>query len=131
MSTIIFIAILAATLFFTYGRKRLQLSNPNIKNVTGADAQKVIQENKNMLILDVRSKGEYEGGHIPNAKLIPAHELPARINEIQKHKDLPVLVYCASGGRSPGAVSTLIKNNFTNIYHLSKGISSWPYEIKR
>mgnify|MGYP001072074395 CR=1 FL=1 len=107
------------------------MENPNVKNVTADEANKLIKENKEILILDVRTKGEYDGGHIPGAKLIPAQQLASRISEIDKYVNKPILVYCASGGRSPRAVQTLVKNNFTNIYHLARGISTWTYGIKR
>ena len=107
------------------------MSNPNVKNVTANEANQLINENKEVLILDVRTKGEYAGGHISGAKLIPSSELSSRISELEKYANKPILVYCASGGRSPGAVQTLIKNNFTEIYHLSRGISSWTYGINR
>ena len=107
------------------------MANPNVKNVTAEEANKLIIENKEILILDVRTQGEYAGGHIAGAKLIPSSELSSRVSELEKYANKPVLVYCASGGRSPGAVQTLLKNNFTNIYHLSRGISSWTYGVKR
>jgi rhodanese-related sulfurtransferase len=124
------IAIVATLLFITM-RKKILISNPNVKNITSEEANRLIKETKNLLILDVRSKGEFDGGHIPGAKCIPANELTSRISEIEKFKNLPVLVYCASGGRSPSAVSSLVKNNYTQIYHMSRGISSWAYDIKR
>ena len=105
--------------------------NANVKNVSAEEAYKLINDNKEIFILDVRTKDEYDGGHIPGAKLIPVQVLPAKIFELEKYKDMPVLVYCASGGRSPRAVDTLANNDFTNIYHLSRGISSWRYSVTR
>jgi len=107
------------------------MSNSNVKNLTAEEANKLINENKEVFILDVRTKGEYSSGHIPGAALIPSSEIASRVSEILKYVNKPVLVYCASGGRSPGAVQVLVKNNFTEIYHLSRGISSWNYNIKR
>lgn len=123
--------VIVVILLFIIGRRKLIMTNGNVKNITAEEANKLINDNKEVFILDVRSKGEYDGGHIPGAKLIPTQELGSRINELEKYINKPILVYCASGGRSPGAVQTLIKNNFTEIYHLTKGISSWPYSIKR
>lgn len=107
------------------------MTNANVKNLTAEEANNLIKENKEVLILDVRNKDEFDAGHIPGAQLIPASVLPVRINELKKYENKPILVYCASGGRSPGAVQTLAKNNFTNIYHLTRGISSWTYGTKR
>ena len=107
------------------------MTNPNVKNITAEEANKLINENKEVLILDVRTKGEFANGHIPGATLIPSSEIASRVNELEKYVNKPILVYCASGGRSPGAVQTLVKNNFAEIYHLSRGISSWNYATKR
>lgn len=52
----------------------------------------------NLVILDVRTKGEYDSGHIYGATLIPVTELLARIGELASHKNDPILVYCGSGG---------------------------------
>lgn len=103
--------------------------NSSVKNVSGEEAYKLINDNKELLILDVRTKGEYEDGHISGAKLVPVNVLSMKIDEFDEYKDKPVLVYCASGGRSPGAVDILVNNNFTNVYHLNRGIYSWRYKL--
>ena len=105
--------------------------NSKVKNVSPDEAYKLINEDKEFVILDVRTKEEYEVGHIPGAKLIPVQILPMKLAELDKYKDRPVLVYCASGGRSPRAVDTLVNSNFTNIYHMDRGISSWRYNVTR
>ncbi len=105
--------------------------NSNIKNVNGEEAYKLINDNKELVILDVRTKEEYEDGHIPGAKLFPVQLLPMKLGELDEYKEKPILVYCASGGRSPRAVDFLNNNEFENIYHLSRGISSWRYNVTR
>lgn len=106
------------------------MMNNNVKNVTAEEANKLINENKELVILDVRSLGEYSGGHIPGSKLIPSNQIAQRISELSEYIDKPILVYCASGGRSPGAVEALVQNNFSQVYHLNRGISSWRYSIE-
>ena len=103
----------------------------NVKNVSAEEAYKLINDNKELVILDVRTKEEYDGGHIPGAKLVPVQILPMKLDELDEYREKPVLIYCASGGRSPRAVDTLANNDFTNIYHLSRGISSWRYSVER
>ncbi len=105
--------------------------NSKVKNVNAEEAYKLISGDKELIILDVRTKEEYDNGHIQGAKLIPVQILPMKLAEFDKYKDRPVLVYCASGGRSPRAVDTLADNDFENIYHLSRGISSWRYGLTR
>jgi rhodanese-related sulfurtransferase len=111
------------------GAKYMTFSNA--KNLTAEETKKLIAETENLVILDVRNKDEFDYGHIPGAILIPASVLPVRINEIKKYQNTPILVYCASGGRSPGAVQTLLRNDFSEVYHLTRGISAWTYDISR
>lgn len=127
----ILILIFLVMIFIIIKRKFSVISSDKVKNVTAEEANKLVNENKELLILDVRTKGEYLSGHITKAKSIPVQQLSNRVKEIERYKDKPLLVYCASGGRSPIAVKTLLNNNFTNIYHLNRGISSWKYDLKR
>lgn len=123
--------LLVAFFVFSFLRKRFfMFNNKNVKNISAQEAYQLINENKNLVILDVRTKGEFESGHIPKAKNIPVQQLSARINELNKFKDTPILVHCASGGRSPSAVKALINNEFTKIYHLNRGLNSWKYPLK-
>lgn len=84
----------------------------------------IVNEEKNVTILDVRTKDEYKNGHIKNAILIPVQELEARLGELQKFKNTKILVYCASGSRSVSASRILSKNEFTP-YNMNGGINSW------
>ncbi len=66
-------------------------------------------QSRNAIILDVRSKGEYQGGAIPGSKNIPLQQLSVRMNEIKKWNK-PVITCCASGVRSGSAASILRSN---------------------
>jgi len=103
----------------------------NVKNVSSEEAFKLISEDKEFVILDVRTKAEYEEGHIPGAKLFPVQSLSMKIDELDEYRDKPILVYCASGGRSPRAVDTLLNNDFTNLYHMNRGIASWRHDLSK
>ncbi|MCB2293500.1 rhodanese-like domain-containing protein [Clostridium algoriphilum] len=105
--------------------------NSLVKNVSSEEAYKLLSNDSEFFILDVRTKEEYDNGHIPGAKLVPVQLLPTKVNELDKYKNKAILVYCASGGRSPRAVTILKNNGFKNIYHLSRGISSWKYNLTR
>jgi rhodanese-related sulfurtransferase len=105
--------------------------NSTVKNVSAEEAYKLINDNKEIVILDVRTKEEYDDGHIPGAKLVPLQTLPMKLDDLEEYKDKAVLVYCASGGRSPRAINFLANNDFSNLYHLHRGISSWRYNVTR
>lgn len=61
------------------------------------------------IILDVRSKGEYDSGAIPGSKHIPLQQVSAKISEIKKWGK-PVITCCASGMRSASAAGILKSN---------------------
>lgn len=73
-------------------------------------------------IIDVRSKQEYDEGHIDGAILIPEYEIKERIEEIVKNKEEKILVYCSSGTRSKIAQEKLIKKGYKNVYNLKDGV---------
>lgn len=66
-------------------------------------------------ILDVRTKGEYQGGHIKGSKNIPLQNLQNSFSKIKKDK--PVITCCASGMRSASAKRVLKSNGFTEVYN--------------
>jgi len=70
-----------------------------------------IQEfkDKGAVIIDVRSQGEFAGGHIKGAKNIPLNEIRNKIDDIKK-LNKPVIACCASGMRSSQATSILKQN---------------------
>lgn len=65
-------------------------------------------------IIDVRSKGEFAGGHIKGAINIPLNELASHLKKIRKEK--PVITCCASGMRS-GSAKTLLQSNGYEVYN--------------
>ena len=77
------------------------------------------------IILDVREQGEYAQGHIPKARHIPAGEMERRSKEMEKWKDHPVILCCATGARSNSAAGTLRKAGFNRIYNLRGGMMEW------
>lgn len=81
--------------------------------------------NDDALILDVREEKEYASGHIPKAKHIPLGNLSSRIQELEKHKNKPILVTCRSGQRSARACGMLKKAGFETVFNQSGGIIAW------
>ena len=67
------------------------------------------------LIIDVRTKGEYQGGHIKGSVNIPLDTL--RNNLSKYKKDKPVITCCASGMRSASAKSILKSEGFSEVYN--------------
>ncbi len=86
------------------------------------EAVKLIDE-KNAIILDVRTNEEYESGHIENALNIPL-DLINNITSYISDKNTYIIVYCKSGNRSKSALELLNKMGYYNVYNLG-AMSNW------
>jgi rhodanese-related sulfurtransferase len=95
-----------------------------ISNVSPVEATNLINHEK-AVILDVRENNEYQEGHILNSIHIPLGTLNGRLNELEKHKEKPIIISCRSGHRSGNACVTLKKNGFIKVYNLGGGIMAW------
>ncbi len=76
-------------------------------------------------MLDVREGGDYEKGHILNARHIPFGLLEERLHELDDLKSTPLVVYCEAGQQSARAGAILKKQGFTSVYKLSGGLHAW------
>jgi rhodanese-related sulfurtransferase len=68
------------------------------------------------LIIDVRSKGEFAGGHIKGSINIPLDQLRNNLNKF-KDKSKPIITCCASGMRSSSAKSLLESSGYVKVYN--------------
>ena len=80
------------------------------------------------IIIDVRSSGEFFGGHIENSLNIPLGDLPDKLDYL-KDKNQPIITCCASGMRSAGAVKLLLAKGYTNVVN-GGGWSSLESKLK-
>ena len=76
-------------------------------------------------ILDIRSREEFERGHIINAVNIDAKILGEREKELDKYKDKTVVIYCAQGQESIRVARSLKMKGFEKLYSLKGGINAW------
>lgn len=79
-------------------------------------------DNDAVIVIDVRSDGEYRGGHIPGALHIPHMRLDP--GKLDIAGDTPIVVYCAAGGRSEYAKGVLKSAGFTNVRNFG-GVDRW------
>jgi rhodanese-related sulfurtransferase len=77
-------------------------------------------------IVDVRTRGEYSGGHIKGSVNIPLNELQAGMGKLKKDK--PIITVCASGMRSGAARSALASAGFTQVYNGGSWFNLKKYE---
>jgi rhodanese-related sulfurtransferase len=108
-------------------------ARPSGNSVGPAEATQLINR-EDAHIVDVRETDEFAAGHLPEAKNIPAAKLADRISELEKFKEKPIIVCCASGMRSNKACAELKKQGFEKIHNLAGGVDAWVgagYPIKK
>lgn len=93
-------------------------------NVDPAAAEKLIREGK-VTVIDVRTKDEFDEGHIAGAKNIDVRsaDFEKQLSTLDKSKSY--LVHCQAGGRSKASMKIFEKLGFHSIYHLNDGIMGW------
>lgn len=109
--------------------KLVESSSVTFKNIGPASVCSYIKSHPSSILLDVRTKEEFEGkadpdfGALKNAINIPIQELEKRISEIEAYKDREIIVYCSHSHRSPQASYFLTQNGFSNIVNMDGGMS--------
>ncbi|MEM1323820.1 MAG: rhodanese-like domain-containing protein [Bacteroidota bacterium] len=121
-------------LFLFLGFMACQNSNPNQAQpgeapsnvLSPADFETQFKNTENAQLLDVRTRKEYDAGHIEDAYLINffGADFAARL-EKELDKEKPVFVYCKAGGRSAKASTKLQELGFKEVYDLEGGYTAW------
>lgn len=99
------------------------------KTIKPASICSYIKSHPKTILLDVRTKEEFEGnadpnfGSLKNAINIPIKELKDRISELNHYKNTEIIVYCSHSHRSPQASYLLTQNGFSHIINMSGGMS--------
>jgi phage shock protein E len=100
----------------------------NFSNITPEEAKKRLDSEKEIILVDVRTKEEYETGHIEKAILMPLDTIVEEAEKKIVDKEAIIFVYCRSGSRSTAAANILVEQGYKNVYNLG-GIADWPYEV--
>ncbi len=95
-----------------------------IKQYSPVELSQQLKKNRNILLLDVRTKDEHKSGSIKNSLHIPLAEIKSRSEELLKYKEKEIVCYCRTGNRSLSAAAKLKKNGF-NVANLKGGILQW------
>lgn len=97
-----------------------------VASITNIDWQKAFEMSKSgAVLMDVRTPAEVAKGMASEAAInIPLQDMPQRLSEIPKDKDL--LVYCRSGKRSMAASKFLVENGYTRVFNIEGGILALP-----
>ena len=100
------------------------------KSISMSEAEEMMKNEKDYIILDVRTAEEYKEGHIPNAINVANETIGEdEIAELPNKNQL-IMVYCRSGRRSKQAASKLVKLGYSNIVEIG-GIIDWKGDIEK
>ena len=102
----------------------------SIKSINSSEAEKLIKNKEDLLILDVRRYNEFKESRIVNSINIPVEEIEWEVGEIEEFKEKPILVYCKIGVRSSVACNSLKEEGFKELYNLRGGILDFNGEIE-
>ena len=108
-----------------------RVQETKIENITAIEAAKILKENLDMMILDIRTPEEYTSGHIPASINIDykAENFESELKKLDRSKSY--LMHCRSGRRSTAALDTFSKLGFEHIIHIDDGILGWNKELTK
>lgn len=135
------LALVALLLLVGWGLKSCQTPTVNNGTTEAAEvnelgykqipqelAKEMMKADDGLVVVDVRTQEEFDGGHIPGAICIPNESIvdaqPAELPDL----DQTILVYCRSGRRSKEAAQKLADMGYTNVYEFG-GIIDWTGEV--
>ena len=113
------VVFLAVVIFFMNSGK---YSGPVI---TAEELKKQMNEKKKMVLVDVRTPGEYMQGHLEGAVNVPLDSIQTGIGKAVPDKSSYVVTYCMSGRRSRSAAAVLVKAGYSNLINYSGSVSDW------
>lgn len=101
----------------------------SIKNLLGIGPKVNVEEliKNGATIVDVRTRGEYAGGHVRGSVNIPLDQLSAQLSRL-KDKEKPIVTCCASGMRSGAARNFLRSQGYNNVHNGGSWLSLRKYE---
>ena len=97
------------------------------KDITPSEAKKLIEENKNVKIIDVREKWEYDIANLEDSMLFPLSTFEDNLDKLNKDDDL--LIICHHGMRSRKFCNYLSRLGYKKLFNLAGGIDAWSDEI--
>ena len=135
MRQILLFAALAASLTLLSGCALSKAKEDKADMTDKAAYQKISAEeayemmaSQEVVVVDVRTREEYDGGHIENAVLVPNESIGSEMPEALPDKEATLLVYCRSGRRSKDAAQKLLALGYQSVYDFG-GVIDWPYEL--
>ncbi len=93
--------------------------------LSASEFSSLIQKTSGEIVLDVRTPGEYQGGHLADAMNVDYNDPAFQQNIAQLDKTKEYFVYCLSGGRSSSAAETMRSMGFAKVFEMDGGMIAW------
>lgn len=91
--------------------------------------KRMLDQQDDFLLLDVREADEHQTARIEGATLIPMSQMMQRAGELAPHRDRRVVVHCHHGGRSAQVANWLRGQGFSQVQNMEGGIDQWSVEV--
>ena len=98
-------------------------------HITQEDAVRIMKSNPDAIVLDVRTKDEFDKRHLPNALLVPIDNLRAGDFSKLPDKDATILIYCWTGRRAEDSAEILLEHGYKRVYEFG-GLVDWTGEVE-
>ncbi|SCX79179.1 rhodanese-like domain-containing protein [Alkaliphilus peptidifermentans] len=132
LAAILIVVILGLILLWQFTKDKtvssLQLKY-TYSQILPEEAQLLMSNNPEVVILDVRDKKDYDKGHIKDAIAIPYKNLRGQLDELDYRNTY--LIYCNTGKDSAKASKIMAESGYPRVFSLVGGYKKWPYEIKK
>lgn len=126
-NSVVFYVLVSVIILFAVRRVLVRRS---IVTYSPDEVAEKLKTDRNILLLDVRTKTEWDSGHMKSAHHIPLHELGRRTDELEKHKNREIICYCQTGSRSLTAAVRLKRLGY-NVADMKGGIAEWNFRNRR
>ena len=101
--------------------KQILYRSLDSKEISYKKLEEILKNNSKAILVDVRSKQEYNEGHLNGSINIPLYDLEKQLEKLPD-KQSTMIIYCRSGHRSRQAKEKLEKLGYENIYNLKNGL---------
>jgi rhodanese-related sulfurtransferase len=98
-----------------------------MKEISTLQLKEMLESASPPALLDVREDWEWQRAHLEAARHVPMSQVPGRLSEIDRERD--VVVMCHHGGRSRQIVLFLGQQGFDRVMNLRGGIDAWSREV--
>jgi len=97
---------------------------PRIKEISVSDLKRMLRKENHFDLLDIRTPAEIERGVLPDAKSMPMHLVPLKLNYFSE-SPRQIVIYCRTGSRSAQVCRFLNQQGINNVISLRGGVVKW------